>query len=61
MNVFTWIGVIVVAIWAALIALVVAVTGVKAVRRLFRSRQITREAAAAAESLTDAEVAKWLA
>jgi hypothetical protein len=61
MIAFTVIGVISVSVSAALLALVPVTWARMALRRWLRSRQISQEAAVAAKSLTDEEVAAWLA
>ena len=60
MIVFTCIGIIVAAIWAALLSWLLAIWTAGARRRWRRTRQINRDIATAMRSLTDEEVASWL-
>jgi hypothetical protein len=58
--VFTCIGIIVAAIWAALLIYLLVTCTADAADRRLSSRRISREVNAAARSLTDEEVASWL-
>ena len=60
MIVFTWIGIIVVATWVALIVFWVRYLAAGWIRRAVSSWRIGREVAAARDVLADEEVRQWL-
>lgn len=57
---FTIIGILAVAVWAALLTWLLVTRAGGAIRRIRRRRQIDREIATAIRGLTDEEVASWL-